>query len=462
MLQKNSEYEGIVSGLGTEGEGIINIEGATVFVPFCLYGERVRYKVLKVKGNIAYGKLLKVIEPSKERREPVCKVFGKCGGCDLQHMSYTAQLEFKRNSVKSALKKIGGIDTEVDACVPCESELRYRNKLVLPIGEDDEGKVIVGFYARRSHRIVPAEDCAIQSGETAKIISCVSGFARGTGAYNEATRKGALRKFVVREVGKSFIFVLVTAKRVNVEPLLKSLKKSFESFTLVTNINKSEGNAVFGDEWITEYGSGFFGAEENGIKFTAGANTFLQVNDGVRKKLYDKALSEADGGVAVNLYSGAGMLTAMLAKVCEAAYGVEINSEASRCADELKRENNLTNMYNILGAAEEKIAEVFSLTEGKKRVVICDPPRKGMERSVVRAIAESGADKVILISCNPSTLARDLGLLCGTLKEVGGELKKEPHFGAYEIKSVTPFDMFPQTKWCETLVVLSRKMPEGR
>ena len=457
MMQKNQEYEGLVSGLGTEGEGIIHTEGATVFVPFCLNGEKVKFKVLKSKDSIAYGKLTEIVTPSMERVEPVCGVFKKCGGCDIQHMSYSAQLAFKRESVKSALKKIGGIDIEVEPTVPSESVLRYRNKLVLPIGEDEDGRVQVGFYARRSHRIVPVSDCPIQSEKVKDIIGCITEFAEKVGAYNEVTRKGTLRKFAAREVGENLIFVLVTARRVDTKPLIESLKKKFKSFTLLLNINEGTGNGIFGDKWICEYGCGFFEAEENGIKFMAGGNTFLQINDSVRQKLYEKVLSEAKGSAALNLYSGAGMLTAMLAKSCKVAYGVEINEESSRCADELKRANGLDNMYNILGSAEDKIDEVFRLTENMQRVIICDPPRKGMERSVVQAIEKSGADRVILISCNPATLARDMGLLCGTLKDNDGALVKDKGNGAYKIESVTPFDMFPQTKWCETLAVLSRR-----
>lgn len=184
----------------------------------------------------------------------------------------------------------------------------------------------------------------------------------------------------------------------------------------------------------------------------------MQVNDGVREKLYSAVLENVPrDAVALDLYSGGGLLTAMLAKKCAAAYGIEIVAEASRCADELSAANGLQDkMFNICGKVEEKLYEVLKKTEGKSRVIVCDPPRKGMERSVVNAIKNSGAEKVILISCNPATLARDLGILCGTLKESdGGLLKAEPPFDSrYEITSVTPFDMFPQTKHVETLVVL--------
>lgn len=460
-MEKNGVYQGEVSALGTEGEGIINTEGATVFVPFCITGEKVRFKALKVKDSIAYGKLEKVLNAAYCRTNPPCKVFGKCGGCDLQHMDYTAQLNFKTMLVKNTLFKIGGITADVQPCVPCANALRYRNKLALPIGVIGEDTV-AGFYGRHSHRIVPISDCLIQSEWVKNVIAAVEKYAKvkHIRGYNEQTRCGVLRKIVVREIKGRFIFALVAAKPVDVQYLIEELEKNFEDFTFLLNINSSEGNAIFGKEWRICRGDGFFEAEEGGVLYKAGANTFLQVNDEMRLKLYAEVLKEISANsVAIDLYSGGGMLTAMLAKKCKSAYGVEIIEEASRCADELKNANGLQGkMFNVCGAVEDKIDEIFAATEGEERIIICDPPRKGMERSVVRAIAKSGADKVVLISCNPSTLARDAGLLCGTLEDINGALFKMGNSdGAYEIVSVTPFDMFPQTKHVETLVVLKKK-----
>lgn len=452
-MEKNREYEGVVEGLGTDGEGIIKTESTTAFVPFCLTGERVRFTALKVKDGIAYGKLNEVIKKSPSRVEPICPVFGKCGGCDLQHIEYSAQLEFKKASVINALNKIGGIYTAVNDTVASEKQYGYRNKLVLPIGENG-----AGFYARRSHRIIPTLSCAVQAEWAGDIIGIINKFAAKTDV-------SALRHIVVREIGGKFIIALVATKKIEVAPLICLLERKFGEFTFLLNINPTQTNVIFGKEWIICRGEGFFGAEQHGIKYRAGANTFLQVNDGMRDKLYSAILAEAEEGcAALDLYSGGGMLTAMLAKKCGLAYGVEVVEEASRCADELKELNGLQDkMFNICGTVEEKIGEVFALTEGRKRVIVCDPPRKGMERSVVRAIARSGADKVVLVSCNPATLARDLGILTGTLTEKDGALVKTGSpVSDYEITSVTPYDMFPQSKWVETLVVLSHKKPDGR
>lgn len=460
-MEKNSLYKGAVTGIGTDGEGIINTDGTTAFVPFCLVGEEVSFKALKVKGNIAYGKLEQVFHPSPDRVSAPCPVFTKCGGCDIQHMSYSAQLDFKRETVAAALRKIGGLSIEVNKTVPCDGEYRYRNKLALPIGVNAKGETVCGFYAPHSHRIVDTDDCLIQAEWVKKVISAVKKFAKEqrVQGYNEETQKGVLRRIVVREIGKKFIFALVAAKKTDCAPLIKELEKDFEDFTFLLNINPSQGNAIFSDSWHILRGAGYFEAEECGVKYRAGAQTFVQVNDDIRAKLYARVLAEAEeGAVALDLYSGGGMLTAMLAKKCGTAYGVEIVEEASRLADGLKEANGLGGkMFNICGAVENEIETVFSLTDGKKRIIVCDPPRKGMERSVVKAVRKSGADKIVLISCNPATLARDLGVLCGTLKEEGANLvKNSAPQSDYEIISVTPFDMFPQTKWCETLVVLSK------
>lgn len=466
-MQKNYEYRGQVISLGSEGEGVVKTPDGVAFVPFCLTGEEVSFKALKVKGNVAYGKLTEVATLSPDRATPVCPVYEKCGGCQLQHMSYAAQLEFKRATVENCLKKIGGIDVKAGDTVPSAKQYSYRNKLALPVGVDEHGNAQVGFYAPRSHRIVPITDCALQQDWAKKLIACTLAFMRSEGiaGFDEVNASGVIRHIVAREIKGKFLFTVVAAKSVNLQPLAKLLEKQFKKFTLLLNVNSSQGNALFSNEWHICRGEGFFEGEDMGIKYKAGANTFLQVNDDVRSSLYSAVIDAVCGkdGVAIDLYSGGGMLTAMLAKRCKAAYGIELVKEAVICADELKVMNGLEGkMFNICGAVEDKIGEVLKRTEGLQRAIVCDPPRKGMERSVVKAIIASGAEKVVLVSCNPATLARDLGLLCGSLREEDGQLVKCPADGAYGIESITPFDMFPQTKHVETLVTLYRKKLDNK
>ncbi len=467
-MEKNVEYIGEVLSLGSEGEGVINCGGATAFVPFCLPGERVSFKALKVTGSAVYGRLTEVHTLSPDRATPECPEFGRCGGCQLQHMDYGLQLKYKKQSVERCLKKIGGLDVAAEECVASGDRFGYRNKLAIPVGVDKEGKNVIGFYAPRSHRIVPVSGCALQREWSKTLIYSLYKFMNESGlkGYDEISLKGDIRRLVAREIEGKLIITVVATRAISLDGFAELLDGEVKKYTLLLNVNNSAGNVIFGKEWRLCRGEGYFYGEDMGIKFKAGANTFLQVNDGVREKLYKAVVAAAcdKNSVAVDLYSGGGMLTALLAKGCKAAYGIEIVEEAVACAEELKELNNLSGkMFNICGAVEDELGGVFAKTADDERVIVCDPPRKGMERSVVKAILSSGAKKVVLVSCNPATLARDTGLLCGSLIESGGQLVKNPACdgrpldGYYYPETVTPYDMFPQTKWCETLVVLARK-----
>ncbi len=466
-MEKNQEYIGEVLSLGSEGEGVIKYDGCTAFVPFCLAGEKVSFKALKVSGSVAYGKLTEVHTLSPERVTPECPHFEKCGGCQLQHLSYSAQLAFKRELVQNCLKKIGGLNAQVAETVASDKQYGYRNKLALPVGVDENGNTVTGFFAVRSHRIVPVNSCPLQAEWSGALIAALTAFMKESGycGFDENTHRGDIRHLVAREVDGKFIITVVATAKIDVGGFAEKLSEQFKNFTLWLNVNNSTGNVIFGKEWHICRGEGYFYGEDSGLKFKAGANTFLQVNDGVRKLLYQAVVDAVGDGdaVAVDLYSGGGMLTAMLAKACRAAYGIEIVPEAVECANELKELNGLNEkMFNYCGAVEDRLGEVFGKTAGYKRVIVCDPPRKGMERSVVKAVLSSGADRVVLVSCNPATLARDLGLLCGSLTEADKLLIKNPAYteqglkGYYKIESITPFDMFPQTKHVETVVVLSK------
>lgn len=472
MIEKNQSICAQVEGLGGAGEGIIRHEGVTFFVPACLVGERVRFKVLKVKNGIGYGKVEEILQPAKERVEPKCPVFMRCGGCALQHIEYSAQLAYKSGVVKDTLRKIGGITVEVPNAVASDLPYEYRNKLQLPIGVDKDGQTVIGFYAERSHRIVPVDSCAIHSKWAEHLIAIIKRYANecAVQGYDEEKRTGILRHIVAREIGENFIFTLVCAKRKlpKIERLIDLLAGEFSSFSLYLNFNDKDTNVIFGDEFQLVHGRGFFEAEEQGIRYEAGPVTFLQVNENVRNKLYSHALNTValtGEEVVVDAYSGGGLLTAMLAKKAKRVYGIELEKEASACAEQLKKKNGLQNMHNICGFVEEKLPEVLQKEQGEKVRLILDPPRAGIARSVVKALLQSGIPTITVISCNPATLARDLGLLTGSLIEnEKGELIKNPEFeqgkgitGYYAIEMIQPYDMFPQTKWVETLVCLARK-----
>ena len=463
MPTKNQIITAVAHSLGTNGEGVIRHEGVTFFVPACLPGEKVRFRVLKIKGNIGYGRVEEILTPAEERAREKCPVFMRCGGCALQHMQYSSQLNFKTGLVRDCLKKIGGIETEVKPAVKSDKPYGYRNKLQLPIGVDKEGNTVIGFYAERSHRIVPTPSCAIHPEWAERLIAATKRYATecAVKGYDEEKKTGALRHIVAREIGGSFLITLVsTVKLPTIGYFAELLKEIFESFSLYLNINAEDTNVILGKEFHRIHGSGFFEAEEQGIRYEAGPQTFLQVNENVRSKLYKDALETVTGEgdeVVIDAYSGGGLLTAMIAKKAKRVYGIELEKEASACADSLKEKNGLSNMTNICGYVEEELSKVVEKEKGEKLRLILDPPRAGIHRSVVKALIESGIEKLTIISCNPATLARDLGLLTGTLIESGNELIKGNGQGAYEIVSVQPYDMFPQTKHVESVVCLERR-----
>lgn len=474
MAEKNDIICGVVEAIGTGGEGIIRHEGATFFVPACLPEEKILFKVLKIKGNVGYGKVQEVLTPAEERVRPKCPVFLQCGGCALQHVAYNVQLTHKSKVVKDALRKIGGIHMEVPTAIKSDLPYGYRNKLQMPVGVDKDGNTVFGFYAERSHRIVPVSACAIHPEWAETFIAVVKRYASecAVNGYDEAQKTGSLRHIVAREVGGKFIFTLVSAKRKlpNVPYLIELLKEKFQTFTLYLNVNDADTNVVFGKDFELLHGVGFVEAKEQGVCFEAGPITFLQVNENVRAKLYKDALKTVvkDGDeVVIDAYSGGGLLTAMIAKKAKRVYGIELEAEAVRCANALKEKNGFKNMTNICGYVEERLTEVLNIEKGEKLRLILDPPRAGIARSVLKALLESGIPKLTVISCNPATLARDLGILTGRLIEKDGELVKNPAYdglsesetlsGYYEIERLQPYDMFPQTRAIETLACLVRR-----
>ena len=474
MIEKNDIICAVTDAIGSNGEGIIRHEGVTFFVPACLPGEKVRFRVLKVKGNIGYGKVEEILTPAEERVREKCPVFIKCGGCCLQHLDYNAQLLHKSSVVKDALRKIGGIHIDVPIAVKSDSPYGYRNKLQIPVGVDKDGNTVIGFYAEHSHRIVPVSACAIHPEWAEKLMSIVKRYMTecAVKGYDEENKTGAVRHIVAREIGGKYIITLVTAKKnlPSLPYLAELLSQVFKTFSLYININAEDTNIIFGKEFQLVHGTGFFQAEEQGIVYEAGPMTFLQVNENVRTKLYKDVLKKVvvDGDeVVVDAYSGGGLLTAMIAKKAKRVYGIELEKEASRCADSLKQMNNLTNMTNICGYVEEELSAVLEKEKGEKVRLVLDPPRAGIARSVVKALLASGIPQLVLVSCNPATLARDLGILSGRLIEKDGELVKNPAYdgvaagetlpGYYTITQIQPYDMFPQTKHVETLVCLSKQ-----
>ena len=472
-MEKNEEYIGIVEKTGSNGEGILKNGDYTVFVPYALPEEKIKYKVLKVKKNICFAKITELCVPSEERVRPKCPVYEKCGGCQLQHLKYKHQLILKRKIVKDCLSKIAFLDEKVMPTVPSELEYGYRNKLQLPIRTEKSG-IAIGFFAQNSHRIVQINDCPIQPWWCGKIIKIIRKYIDvfDVTAYSEESKCGLLKHVVVRDVdGKLIITVVINGNELpQVNKLVDLLSTEFNEFSLFVNINKDDTNVIFGKEFRCVYGRKKVVSSDMGVKFEIGPESFMQVNDLVRRNIYREAVKAADPDpdtVVIDAYSGAGLLTAIFATRAKKAVGIEIVKEAVDCADELKKLNGLDEkMENICAPCEVALPVVMERERlgGTKFTLILDPPRQGVDEKLISAIKTAMPERIVYISCSPQTLSRDLGLLSETLVREDGELKKSPEngeFSKYKIEYVKPFDMFPQTRHVETLVVLSHKKPDS-
>ena len=444
ILKKNDELEVEILRLGANGEGVAVHEGIVIFVPHALVGERVLVHIINDKNSFLIAKIIKIIKASEDRVAPVCPYFPKCGGCDLQHMPYHMQLDFKKEMVKNSLEKYAKIETQINDVVASDKVLRYRNKFAFPVVEDS-GRVKIGMFQKNSHRVIETEDCLLQS-ETAKIILKLFKeymTENKISAYNEQTKKGTVKHIVVREHNDTFVLtVVVTDKKFNkFEPLIAKLKQHFNRFGIVKNVNNLNNNVIFGnfDEKVYEIDELDF--DEFGIKYSVNNRSFLQVNDFIKKEIYQKIIDLVSGEKnIIDAYSGAGLLSSIIAKNCSNVWGVEIVKEATENANNLKKKNNLHNLTNKNGDCAKIIPELAKELKGDFSVVV-DPPRKGLDKTVVDAFLFAEPKKIVYLSCNPATLARDLGLL------------KEK----YDIEFVQPYDMFPQTANVETLVCLNLK-----
>lgn len=478
-MQKNDYVTGDIISYGCEGEGIMKTDGCTVFVPFTCKGEKVRVKILKVKGQTAYGKIEEVICASPKRVKPQCKVFGKCGGCNLMHMSYAEQLEYKKELIENTLRKIGFLNVNLsEGVVASTPEIRYRNKLQLPVGMCDNG-VIGGFYASNSHRIVSCDDCLLNGVRERDITAAVKEYMteNGVSAYDETSGKGVVRHIVVKRAGDEYLIILVvngTEKALkNMPALINKLNFLFcggEKYGLFVNLNSRRDNVILGEKFIKICGESVIHGNYGGINYEVGALSFMQVNSNVMRAIYDKAASFVCGGdYLIDAYCGAGVLTCALAKKCESALGIEIVDEAVKLARETAEKNNVKNAEFICAPCENVLPEIIKerRKKGLKTTLLLDPPRKGLDFAVSKAVKESLPDKIIYISCSPQTLARDLGIIFGTLEFTANGIEKaadkpvNAYFGeilpsGYTLEYISGFDMFAQCKGVETLAVLTR------
>ncbi len=465
-MKKNDIVTAHIVGYGSNAEGIAKVDNVVCFVPFALVGEKVTFKVLKVNKNIAFCKLLEVLTPSEDRVRPLCKFFEKCGGCQLQHARIKAQHKIKSNTIKDCFRKIANLDVEVSNAVKSENEYNYRNKIQLPI-RNIGGVNKIGFFYENSHRIVEIDECVIQKPFANGIIKAINEFIKQTNisCYSDETNQGLLKHVVAREVsGRVIIVIVINGKELNYQSsLIAIFSKYFNEFTLIVNENTKSNNVILGDKFTVVYGNGYFDDEFLGIKYPVYPQSFMQVNNFVKEKLYSgviKGLSLDENSTVIDAYSGAGVMTAMLAKHAKKAIGIEIVKEAVASADELRKINKLCDkMVNFCAPCEEILPDVITAEkmQNSNISVVLDPPRKGVDVVVLDAILKAMPDKIAYVACSPQSLARDVGILVGSLKWVDGQLKKVENYSPnYKIELVTPYDMFPQTKHIETLVILTK------
>lgn len=450
-VQKNQTVTLQFEDLTHEGSGVAKLDGYPIFVPLGLPGERADVRVVKVNKRFAFGKLIHLHEKSEYRVDPPCNVFHKCGGCQLQHMTYEMQLEMKRNQVKNVMQKVAHLpDVPVHPVLGMEEPWRYRNKIQIPVGEKN-GELITGFYQQRSHRIIDdMETCVIQDELGDKIVEAVRqiGTDLGIRAYDEQAHRGELRHIIVRTAytTKEAMLVLVTRtkKLTKQAEIMERVTKEFPEITsIIHNVNSEKTNVILGKKSRTIYGADYIYDKIGDLEFAISAQSFYQVNPTQTKVLYDKALEYANvdkNDVVIDAYCGIGTISLFLAQKAKKVYGVEIVPEAIDDAKKNAKHNQMDNVEFVVGEAE-KVMPWWTKQGLRPDVIVVDPPRKGCDASLLEAMIAMEPERIVYVSCNPSTLARDLRILDD---------------GGYQTKEVQPVDMFSQTSHVECVSLLQK------
>ena len=446
---KNEIYNMKIDRLGNDGEGIGNISGFTVFVDKALPGDEISVKILKVKKSFAYGKIENFIVKSDLRVPPPCKYFGKCGGCQLQHIKYSNQLEYKTKKVSDCLKRIGEIeDISVLPIVGAKNLFHYRNKGQFPVGVGKDGNINIGFFSQRSHNIIDIDSCLIQHEITDSITNIVKNFIikNNISVYDEATGKGLVRHILTRigfSTGEIMICIVINGNSLpKSELLVEDLKEIDGVASIVVNINKKNTNVILGDKisvlWGKEYITDYIGD----LKFEISPLSFYQVNPEQTKVLYENALESAglSGNESVlDIYCGIGTISLFFAQKAKNVIGVEVIEEAIEDAKRNATLNNLTNVEFVAGDAADVIPNLNN--QGfKADVVVVDPPRKGLDERVLNAIVGINPKKIVYISCDPATMARDVKFLVEN---------------SYEVNKVLPVDQFVMSTHVEAIIMMT-------
>lgn len=450
-VQKNDYIEVEFEDLTHDGAGVAKVDGYPLFVKNALPGEKAKIKVIKVNKGYGFGRLEEILEQSPYRVDAPCPIYKECGGCQLQHLSYEGQLLAKEKQVRDVLTRIGKLENvKVHPVLGMSEPWRYRNKAQVPVGER-EGGLIAGFYQQRSHEIIDMEACMIQQEKNDEVVQAVKRICTkyGVTAYNEQRHKGSLRHIMARhgQVTKEVMVVLVTrtSELPNKEKIVKEIVESVEGVkSIIQNVNSKKTNVILGDETRVLWGEEVIYDLIGNVKFAISSRSFYQVNPEQTKVLYDQALTYAEltgEETVIDAYCGIGTISLFLAQKAKKVYGVEIVPEAIADANRNADLNGIGNVEFAVGEAEVVIPNWYK--EGiVADVLVVDPPRKGCDDALLQTIIEMKPKKVVYVSCNPATLARDLRVL-----EDGG----------YTTVEVQPVDMFPHTTHVECISQLILK-----
>lgn len=448
--KKNDKFETVIEDISETGEGIGKTDGFTWFIKDTVIGDKVEAKAMKTKKSYGFARLERILEPSKNRVEPKCPVARQCGGCQLQAMDYKEQLTFKERKIYNNLTRIGGF-TEIPMLpiMGMDEPWRYRNKAQFPWGTDKEGNIITGFYAGRTHSIIGCEDCLLGIEENQDILKIIKAHMErfGLRPYDEETHKGLIRHTLIRKgfkTGELMVCQVINGKSLpHQEELVEELLKIPGMTSISYSVNREKTNVIMGNQVENLYGPGYISDYIGDVKYRISPLSFYQVNPVQTEKLYGTALEYAGltGGETVwDLYCGIGTISLFLAQKAKKVYGVEIVPQAIEDARENARLNGMENVEFFVGKAEEVLPEQFEKNQVYADVIVVDPPRKGCDEVCLDTIVKMGPKRVVYVSCDSATLARDLKYLA----ERG-----------YELSKVRGCDMFSHSGHTETICLLT-------
>lgn len=462
-MKKNDMVVVTIEDIGINGEGIGKVDGYTLFIKDAVIGDKIEAKITKAKKNYGYARLMKVLEPSHNRVEAKCLVARQCGGCQIQELSYEKQLSFKDKKVRDNLKRIGGfspeeLDEVMEPICGMEEPFYYRNKAQFPFGTDKEGHIVTGFYAGRTHQIIPNTECALGVKQNKEILEMIVDFmnTHHITTYDETTGKGLLRHVLIRygfRTGEIMVCLVINGDSIpNSEKLVDSLCQILGMTSITLNVNRERTNVILGREVKVLWGQGYITDYIGNIRYQISPLSFYQVNPVQTENLYRLALEYAGlhgNEIVWDLYCGIGTISLFLAQKAKQVYGVEIIPQAIEDAKKNAALNEIENAEFFVGKAEEVLPQYYENYKqehgGEKAyadVIVVDPPRKGCDETLLATMVQMQPERIVYVSCDSATLARDLKYLCEN---------------GYELKKVRAVDMFPNTVHVETIVLIQKK-----